>query len=263
MGLILSRLPSSRSQCPRTFIRFLASHVVMPVQCGIIPWSVIVTMMFPYSQGCTCLYFQLPPANATGDHRTDDHWVDMPPPVVNSAAQGQPLAFRDAPVGPARALPEEESPHRVPVPNGLTDAVVLRQLATRYLHEPDPRVATILTEQGHDCVKVVISLEIDRSGELSGVAVSQDEFAIRQNQVAVYQDEVAIRQNQVAIHPDEVAIRQNQVGIHQDEVGIRQNQVGIHQDEVGIRQNQVGIRQNHVTIRQNQVGIRQDEVGIR
>lgn len=77
----------------------------------------------------------------------------MSPPFESTTAQGQPLAAPNAPTVPALAFPEEEYPHRV-------DGVTLRQLAVRYLHDPNIQVMAVRMEHGQDHqVRVVIELE--------------------------------------------------------------------------------------------------------
>jgi hypothetical protein len=86
----------------------------------------------------------------------------MSPPFENTAAQGQSLAARNAPAGPAIAFLGEESPLRDPVPSGpIYGAETLRQLAARYLHDPNTQVLAAHMEHGPDHrVRVVIQLEI-------------------------------------------------------------------------------------------------------
>ena len=82
------RLPSMCSRL--TVVQFLAGHVFMPVQCGIMPWSVTGVVMIPRLWECICLCcFQFPLANIAGNHRPDEDYADMPSPVENTAAQGQ------------------------------------------------------------------------------------------------------------------------------------------------------------------------------
>ncbi|KAF8477778.1 hypothetical protein DFH94DRAFT_694588 [Russula ochroleuca] len=77
------------------------------------------------------------PANATGNHRPDDDWVDMPPPVDNTAAQGQPQDLRYIDMG-HYDMANDHPQHRDHATNNAEAALDVR--AHVQAAPPDPEI---------------------------------------------------------------------------------------------------------------------------